>query len=301
LNGELFPVEAMITFIPLHGKQILFTVRRDITKRKEDQEAVMKAQEELERRVQDRTADLIEINRQLREEIESRRRIEEELSRSRAELRTLSEHIQSAREEERKRIAQEVHDELGQVLSALKIDVTCLENSLFQKQSVLADEAHAIAARIDQAVQNVRKICTELRPAILDHFGVGAAMEWQAAEFQKRTGIVCRCRVDPEASVLQPDLSSALFRILQEALTNVLRHASATEVKVVLQRKRGNYVLTVEDNGRGIRQEKIYSSKSFGLMGMRERVRFWGGDMTVEGNPGTGTRLTVSIPIENGV
>jgi signal transduction histidine kinase len=295
-DGTLFPVEVVLTLIPLKGKEILYTSWRDITKRREAEAKIELAREELEQRVQERTAELIQMNLQLSREIETRKKIEEELQESRENLRKLSEYLQTAREEDRTRIAQEIHDELGMGLSTMKMDLIWMANRIPREFQDLIGETNGITERIDGAIQNVRRICSDLRPTILDHFGLGAAIEWQAGEFQKRTGITCTCTVDPKAAVTQGDLVSALFRILQEALTNILRYAHATSANISLRCREGRISLTVKDNGWGIRPEEVMKPNSFGLMGIRERVRFWGGDMFIKGVPGKGTLLTVTIP-----
>lgn len=279
LNGSLFPVEVVLTLIPLQGKEILYTSWRDITKRKEAEAKAEQAREELEQRVQERTA---------------------ELNESRENLRRLSEYLQTAREEERTRIAQEIHDELGMGLSTLKMDLIWMGGRISQESQGLTREVNNIADRLDGILHNIRRICSDLRPAILDHFGLGAAIEWQVGEFQRRTGISCSCIVDSETAGTQGDMASALFRILQEALTNILRHAGATSANISLRNREGRISLSVKDNGRGIMPEEVARPDSFGLMGMKERVRFWGGDIVIKGSPGKGTRLIVSIPLGAG-
>jgi PAS domain S-box-containing protein len=279
LNGTLFPVEVVLTQIPLQGKEILYTSWRDITKRKESEARAAQAREELEQRVQERTVELHE---------------------SREDLRRLSEYLQTAREEERTRIAQEIHDELGMSISTTKMDLTWMASRIPREFQDLIGEAKVIAEQVDGVLHNVQKICSDLRPAILDHFGLGAAIEWQVNDFQRRTGIACTCLADTKTTDIRLELSSALFRILQEALTNILRHAFATEAKVSLRNRKRVISLTVRDNGRGITPEELSRRDSFGLMGMRERVRFWGGDIVIKGSPGKGTRLIVSIPLDAG-
>jgi PAS domain S-box-containing protein len=279
LNGSLFPVEVVLTTIPLHGKEIIYTSWRDITKRKEAEARAEKAREELEQRVQERTA---------------------ELNESRENLRRLSEYLQAAREEERTRIAQEIHDELGMGISTTKMDLNWMASRIPWEFQDLVGEANAIAGQLDTILHNVRKICSDLRPAILDHFGLGAAIEWQVSEFQRRTGIACTCVVDTKNPDMHSELSSALFRILQEALTNILRHASATEAKVSLRNRKRIINLTVRDNGIGITPAQVSRTDSFGLMGIRERVLYWGGDMSIKGLSGKGTKLCVSIPLKVG-
>ncbi|MGD0657038.1 MAG: PAS domain-containing sensor histidine kinase [Syntrophorhabdales bacterium] len=268
----------------------------DITRQERAEAAVRKVQEELESRVEQRTLELLEVNRQLRVQIATREKVEQELKDSRGQLRSLSEHLQSAREEERKRIAREVHDELGQALSVLKIDVKCLRDAVGDN-GTLQNQIDGIAEGLDVTVQSVRRICTELRPAILDHFGLPAAIEWQAKEFERRTGIECYVNLEPEEMDLDHDFSMAVFRMFQETLTNVVRHAGADWVRVMLVKDSGTLSLRVIDNGRGITKKEISNPRSFGIMGMVERARFWGGTVGFEGRLGKGTTVTVNIPV----
>jgi len=243
----------------------------DITRQERAEAALRKVQEELESRVEQRTLELLEVNRQLREQIATREKVEQELKDSRGQLRSLSEHLQSAREEERKRIAREVHDELGQALSVLKIDVKCLRDAVGDNET-LQNQIDGIAEGLDVTVQSVRRICTELRPAILDHFGLPAAIEWQAKEFERRTGIECYVNLEPE-------------------------EMGADWVRVMLVKDSGTLSLRVIDNGRGITKKEISNPRSFGIMGMVERARFWGGTVGFEGRLGKGTTVTVNIPV----
>ena len=152
---------------------------------------------------------------------------------------------------------------------------------------------------VDMTIQKVKRISAELRPGVLDDFGLVAAIEWQADEFQKLIGIRIKISPRPKDIVLDRDRSTALFRIFQELLTNVARHANATKVKVSLVEKAGKIVLKVSDNGKGITNEQISDSKAFGLIGIKERVRFWQGEFKIRGAPGKGTTATVSVPLVN--
>jgi signal transduction histidine kinase len=152
-------------------------------------------------------------------------------------------------------------------------------------------------AEIDKTIQTVRRISTELRPGILDDVGLAAALEWQAQEFQKRTGIPCRVTSRIHETRFDTDLNTAFFRIFQETLTNVIRHAHATRVDVVLREERGQLTMEVKDNGRGISSDEISNTKSIGLLGMRERAALLGGELTITGQPDAGTAVTVRIPI----
>ena len=294
-DGSIKDIELRTVTLP-DGRTV--NTFSDITRQERAEAELRKVQGELESRVEERTLELLEVNRQLREQIATRVKVEQQLKVSRGQLRSLSEHLQSAREEERKRIAREVHDELGQALSVLKIDVKCLRDAVGDNNLVLQKQIDGIAEGLDVTVQSVRRICTELRPAILDHFGLPAAIEWQAKEFERRTAIECYVSLEPEEMDLDHDFSMAVFRMFQETLTNVVRHAGADWVKVSLVKKSGTLSLCVDDNGRGITDKEISNPRSFGIMGMVERARFWGGTVGFQGKPGKGTTVTVNIPVK---
>jgi signal transduction histidine kinase len=215
---------------------------------------------------------------------------------AREQLRDLASYLQTAREEERAHIAREIHDEFGQALTALKMDLSWLTGRLPGGEPLLAEKISSMSDLIDSTIQTVRRVATELRPGLLDDLGLMAAIEWQAEEFAKRTGIDCELYLGDEEIVLDRDLATAAFRIFQETLTNVARHAEATEVRIALQDKPDELVLVVCDNGKGIAESQISGSKSLGLIGMRERARVWGGDVAFQGVPGEGTTVTVWIP-----
>ena len=240
------------------------------------------------------------VHRALREagERNERRLAQEQLRESHEQLRALSVYLQHVREEERTRIAREVHDELGQALTSCKLDLSLLANKLPGNLSPLKEKAKALSAHIDATIQTVRRIATELRPGILDHLGLIAALEWQANEFQTRTGIKCDVRTDLHEPVLTPDLATTFFRIFQETLTNIIRHAGATQVMVHLKEVAGRIILEVKDNGRGISPEEISNTRSMGLLGMKERAALLGGTFKIGPGPGCkGTLATVSIPL----
>ena len=231
-------------------------------------------------------------------DITEHKRFEEELKNSREYLRNLSMHLQSVREEERTRIAREIHDELGQALTALKIDLSWLNNKLPEERKSLLEKTGSMLKLIDSTIQTVRRISSELRPGILDDFGLAAAIEWQAEEFQNRTGIKCEVNLEPEDIIFDQALSTTIFRIFQEAMTNVARHANATRVKVNLKEEAGMLALEVKDNGKGITEEQISSPQSFGLIGIRERAYSFEGEVKISGIPDKGTTVTVIIPLD---
>lgn len=229
-------------------------------------------------------------------DVTERMRAEEQLRHSREQLRALAAHLESVREEERTRIARQIHDELGQMLTGLKIDLSWIAAKLPHNQAVVLERMQAMGQLIDATIRSVQRISTELRPGILDHLGLVAAIEWQAKEFQTRTGI--QCRVSAGLAEYEPDqdISTALFRILQETLTNVIRHANATAVNISLTPDHDCLILAVVDNGRGITEQEMTGRNAIGLLGMRERALLLGGEVTISGRPKGGTAVTVTIP-----
>lgn len=214
-------------------------------------------------------------------------------------LHELSGHLHTAREEERTRVAREIHDELGQSLTAMRMELSLLRRGLPPGQGVAGERAASLAALVEETARSVKRISQDLRPGILDHLGLPAAVEWQAEEFERRTGIPCAVAVSAEEAALDEQRSTALFRILQESLTNVTRHASAGSVSIRLAREGADLVLEVQDDGRGC-DAAAAPPGSFGLIGMQERVRAWGGTVGVEGAPGGGTTVTVRLPAGEG-
>jgi signal transduction histidine kinase len=197
-------------------------------------------------------------------------------------------------------MAREIHDELGQALTGLKMDLAWLQKHTRPKQKDLLQKFGDMSDLVDTTIQDVRRIATELRPGMLDDLGLVPAMEWQLQEFQKRSGIRCRFTSDLEEVALDAEETTVLFRILQETLTNVARHASATRVEVSLDEEQGYVRLRVQDNGRGITESEVEGSRSFGLLGMRERVLLRSGDFSIQGTPGQGTAVVIKLPLDKG-
>ena len=230
-------------------------------------------------------------------DISDRMRIQNELQDSQEQLRNLTVYLQSVREQERTNIAREIHDELAQALTALKMDVSWLDNRLPSDAQSLSEKTKSMDKLIDSTIHTVKRISAELRPGVLDDLGLVAAIEWQAEEFQSRTGISCNVKVDPQDLMVDQDRSTAIFRIFQETLTNVARHAHATRVSVVLKERGERLTLRVRDNGTGITEEQIVAPQSFGLIGIRERVHPWGGKVSIKGIPGKGTTVMVNMEL----
>jgi len=230
------------------------------------------------------------------EDITERERAKNELEHSREQLRNLSIHLQSVREKESARIARELHDELGQLLTALNMDLVMLGKKIPQDQVALAERAESSIKLVDMTMNTLKRIYMDLRPGMLDHLGLTSAIRWQVGEFQKRSGIHCRLTIDPEDFSIDTDRSTTIFRILQEALTNIMRHAEATAVRIRLKKTQKNIDLLVHDNGKGIREDEPTKINSFGLIGIRERAYSWGGTVMISGQKGRGTDLKIRIP-----
>jgi signal transduction histidine kinase len=238
------------------------------------------------------------VQRALREaELHNQRRnSEEQLRQSHEQLRALSVYLQHVREEEQIRIAREVHDELGQALTGLKLQLTWLCTRLPRNLPALRRKAKSMSSSIDETIQIVRRIATRLRPGLLDTAGLIATLEWQAQQFQKQTGIQCRVNSVVKETLWDQDLNTAFFRIFQEALTNIIRHSKATKVEVRFWETNNHLVLEIQDNGRGISEAEINNNKSFGLLGMRERAALLGGEVRLRGGSAGGTTVSVRIP-----
>jgi signal transduction histidine kinase len=234
-------------------------------------------------------------NTELRREIAERRQAEQQVRESEERLRALATHVISVREHERAHIAREIHDELGQVLTALKMDIVWLSKHL--QESKLLEKTESMCQTVDDTIRTVRRISTGLRPEVLDDMGLVAAIAWQTTEFQKRTGVRCNSALMPEAATFDKDLSTTMFRIFQELITNVARHAQATRLDVELSAVDHHLVLKVSDNGVGIVSGKANGKASLGLLGMRERALRLGGSVDISSAGGAGTLVAVSIPM----
>ena len=230
-------------------------------------------------------------------DITHRKKIEKDLKKSRQRIRNLLEHVEEIREEERKRIAGEIHDELGQLLTALKMDVVWLAKHMPEAEQSIQEKARSMRQTIDMTIQSVKRISAELRPHVLDNLGLSAAIEWQVKQINDVTGIECRFTSSPPDVASDSQTSIALFRIFQEAITNAVRHSNASQVTVGLRQVPGHIRLVIEDNGSGIKSSEINDARSFGLISMKERARAIGGDMEIAGHTGKGTVITIEIPL----
>jgi PAS domain S-box-containing protein len=260
-DGTEFPIESTISQTMVDGKPQLTAVLRDITQRRRAEE------------------DLREMNRQ---------------------LRSLSASLQEVREQERSRIAMELHDDLGQQLTGLKLELSWLGGRMKEGRQATPEEVGAMRQLLDTAIASVRRIATDLRPPILDDLGFGEAVKWQTAEFAKRSGLDITLDLQAQALVEDDLVATALFRIVQESLTNVARHAGATQVKVSLTADESDLLLTVSDNGAGI-DAVARTGNGIGLVSMRERATALGGKFNIAGVPGAGTTIAVTLPLSRPV
>ena len=260
-DGTEFPIESTISQTMVDGKPQLTAVLRDITQRRRAEE------------------DLREMNRQ---------------------LRSLSASLQEVREQERSRIAMELHDDLGQQLTGLKLELSWLGGRMKEGRQATPEEVGAMRQLLDTAIASVRRIATDLRPPILDDLGFGEAVKWQTAEFAKRSGLDISLDLQAQALVEDDLVATALFRIVQESLTNVARHAGATQVKVSLTADESNLLLTVSDNGAGI-DAVAGKGNGIGLVSMRERATALGGKFNIAGVAGAGTTIAVTLPLTRSV
>jgi len=269
---------------------------RDLTERRGREMVLKQAKEELELRVEQRAAVLAKVNHELREEIGERLRIEGELRKSVEQLRALAARLQVVREEERTLVAREIHDELGQVCTAIKMDLASIGRKTTKRQTQLRAKVCSAIQLVDEMIFTLRRIASELRPRTLDDLGLTAALECQAEEFESRTGICCNVDLPQEQLALDSERSTAIFRIFQESLTNVARHAQATRVEARLEMQPDQLILQVHDNGRGFDAEQAKARRSLGLVGMQERALLLNGEFKIEGVLGSGTTMTLRIP-----
>jgi signal transduction histidine kinase len=247
---------------------------------------------ELEKKVKLRTSDLSA-------EIKEREKAEQMLKQTTQKLRQLTSRIQTIREEENSAIAREIHDELGQALTAIKIDVAWLSKR-YSNDSSIVEGLFNISNTIDETIKSVRKISTRLRPRLLDELGLIPAIEWQVKDFQNRTGIKCELKVPEEEIQLESSISSALFRIFQEAITNISRHSKATTASFSISvDNHGVLAMTIRDNGIGLPDDFMNKNHSLGIVGMIERTQSIKGMLEIKNSNESGTEIFITVPIKN--
>lgn len=295
-DGSRFWANVLLTALR-GGQRGYAQLTRDMTERREREEALTRAKELLELRVEQRAAVLTRVNEELRVEIAERRHAEEQFKETLDQLRALAARLQSVREEERASIAREIHDELGQACTAIKMDLALIGHKITRRQTQLRAKIESSMRLVDDMIVTLRRIASDLRPRTLDDLGLAAALEWQGQEFEKRTGIKCHLVLPQEPLNLDPERSTAIFRIFQESLTNVTRHAQATGVDATLEIAEDQLIFRVHDNGKGFDPEEAKAKKSLGLVGMQERALLLQGEVRIEGIPGSGTTMILRIPL----
>jgi len=236
-----------------------------------------------------------------REEIRSRlaterERLEGDVLERTAELGELSTHLQTVREEEKARLARDIHDELGGILVSAKMDVSAADKRLGDRDAVVREKLQRALASLDEGVAIKRKIIEDLRPTLLDNLGLAAALDWQAREVCSRAGLACELNLCEETSDLAPEVTIALYRIVQEALTNIVKYARAKKVSVDLMRDDEGIALVVADDGIGLPEKATHDRLSHGIIGMRQRVRALNGEFSIRGRPREGTQIEVRVP-----
>lgn len=233
------------------------------------------------------------ISRDVSQREDAERKIKETGER----LRNLALHLQNIREEERTLIAREIHDELGQMLTFLKIQINLIGKKLNEDQHLLKEKIQSSLSLIDDSINSIQKITEKLRPTVLDELGLSAAIEWQAKDFANHTSIECLCDLTKDEIVLDKNKSTAVFRIFQEALTNVARHANANKVFISLKEFKNNLILEIRDNGMGITANQINNPRSLGILGMKERAILFGGNVIIKSSMNSGTTVRVELPL----
>ena len=224
-------------------------------------------------------------------------RAQNELRVSQERLRRLSQPLEAVREEERARISREIHDELGQMLTAIKMDLVWMKKNSMDPNNAYRERLESALALTDGTIDTVKRVSADLRPSLLDDLGLAAALAWQIAEFRKRTGLVCTTSITDPGEQISEDIRTVLYRICQETITNVSRHAQATRLTVALKEENGYLVLEVSDNGIGISDLQLSDPEAFGILSMRERVRTMDGEITIRGVPGKGTTVVARVPV----
>ena len=298
-KGSAFPAMVSLAVAGNPRKEVagLRCLVRDITPQKKIEETILKARNELEERIKERTADLIKVNKRLQQEINERKQAEKSLRESEKRLRYLSSHILNVQENERKRVSQELHDGIGQYFSAIKYRVEDVIQRLDQESvGKIKGNLKGIIPIIQEGVEEVRKICSELRPLSLDNLGISATISWVCREFKKNfPGIRCEHETLVEETEIPESLKTVIYRIIQEALSNVSKYSGADLVSLRLSRSGDRLVLEIKDNGQGFDPKKAYSIVGFGrglgLTSMKERANLSGGDLVINSRPGAGTEI----------
>lgn len=289
-DGRIFPVESSAQLISLGQVKHYVVLVRDVSEREQ-------LEHDLGLRLDERMAQLLDLNSALRAEAEQRQRSEAEARRAYQELRRVTAGLEEWREAERLRISRELHDELGQALTALKFDLSSLLDAS-PNDPLVRERAAAMEETIDASITSVRRIAADLRPGMLDDLGLAPAIEWKAQDFQQRTGIECVLSLPRGTLSLTSSQTIAIFRIVQEALTNIMRHSGATRAEIQMRVQDKWLHLNIHDNGNGFDPHDLGKTKSLGVLGMRERAVMVGGTLAIESAPEGGTTVKLVVPLD---
>jgi signal transduction histidine kinase len=287
---KLANIDATVILDVAHAHECAITNRKgqliilEVPEIKQLKARLKKMNEELAQKVAERTGELSEANA--------------ELTKMTNDLRKLSNHLQDIREQERKHIAREIHDELGQLLTAMKFDVAWLHKKLAATDDAIFEKLKALDEQLDDLIRSIRKISADLRPSLLDDIGLEAAMEWHLNEFKKRTGIDYSFEETNHDLKLPDPVKTVLFRIFQESLTNIARHSNAKHIQVHLAREKDAISMTVKDNGKGFDPQVLNTNNSLGILGMKERVAEMNGLFTISSSPKSGTCISTRLPLK---
>jgi PAS domain S-box-containing protein len=301
-EGKSIPVEYIATPIMedsrITGAVIVFM---DISARKQAEEEIRRYREHLENLVAERTGELTRTNQQLREEIEDRKRAEKALIKSEGQLRFLTGQLMSVQERERSRISAELHDELGQALMVLKMDISSLEDKLRKDQAKPRKECFRLLSYIDDIISNVRRLCWDLGPYLMEGLGLSASLRNLIDEMCKKHNFTCSLDLQEIDANLSLETQTKIYRILQESLTNIIKHAEATHISVTLKRDGERLILEMADKGQGFNMEEVSArpapARGLGLTAMMERARQAGGSLEISSQVGQGTRITLTLPL----
>lgn len=275
-------------------------IGKDITQWKMAEEALLRAQDELEQRVAERTSDLIMANLRLREQIEERRRTERSLRAAENRLRVLSSHLLNAQETERRRISFELHDELGQALTTLKLHIRSIQRALPETSASLIEESESVLRYVDEIIENVRRVSRDLSPCVLDDLGLMVALRSLVEEFMKRRSVRVSIHVSDVTDWLPRRAQILVYRICQEALTNIGKHSGATHARILMKKRGHKLRCVIEDNGKGFDTDRLnmkgLKERGLGLVAMSERARMLGGRLHIWSKQGRGCRISFTIP-----
>jgi PAS domain S-box-containing protein len=300
VNTDQQPFFAQLEASVEDSGQNCFIVMRDISSRKIFEKALRDSHEELKDEVRKQTVQLVRANEQLKSQVAEQKLTEQVLKHTKDMLRELGVYQERVKEDERKRIAREIHDELGSLLTGIKAHISVAQVHAMRAGLPEDPELAAASALTDCAVETVRRVVADLRPSVLDQLGIWAALEWHADQFKGQDGLNCEFKIDAEAAAtgVDPERSTALYRIVQEAITNVVRHSHATHVLVHVMRHDDTLQVEIQDDGKGLSIGSQLDRNSFGIIGMRERALNLGGELSITSEAGKGTLVALCMPLK---